>query len=181
MRHLIFPVLGDEAVRIWTGPDRDDRDFQVGTIGVEVKTTITDNPPVVEIRSERQLQTDGLPHLFLVAMSLDALPAGSGQTLNEIVDELDGGFSSAAQSDLRDRLLEYGYTGVHRHRYDRTRYTLRELWVLEVGEGFPRITENYLPSGIGRVRYHLALSGCGAWRRTPDELRQVLRTEGVGM
>lgn len=179
MRHLILPVLAERAVTAWTGPNREDRDFQVGGLGVEVKTTVGDNPPSIEIGSERQLQTDGLPRLFLVAMSLDALPAGSGETLNEIVDDVTASLAPRAQTELRDRLLEYGYAEVHRSRYDQPRYTLRELWILEVGAGFPRVTEHGLPPGVGRVRYQIALTACGEWRRTPDELKAALSFEGT--
>jgi hypothetical protein len=80
---------------------------------------------------------------------------------------------------MRDRLLEYGYADVHRYRYDHTRYTVRELWVLEVADGFPRITELDLPEGVGRVRYQLSLTACADWRRTPDDLRAALHVEGT--
>jgi hypothetical protein len=175
LRHLVLASLGSSAERAWTGPERDDRDFQHGPLAIEVKTTIADNPPTVEIRSERQLQTDAFEDVYLVAIALDALPAGGGQTLNELTDELLGLVpDETTRLLLRDKLLEYGYADVHRRRYDTTRYTVRELSIFKVGEGFPRLTEHDMPNGVGRVRYTLALTACDPWRSSPDELTDAL-------
>jgi hypothetical protein len=176
LRHLAFEALGSDAVATWVGPGREDIDFQHGDVAFEVKTTIRDNPPTVEIRSERQLPPGRFARLFLVGLSLDALQAGSGQSLNNLVDEIRSCVSgSAAALVLHDKLLEYGYADVHRYRYDVPLYYLRELRVYLVGEGFPRITEQDLPVGIGRVTYTLALTACEPWRSSPDEIIVTLR------
>lgn len=175
-RHLLLPALGLAAVASWTGPDRDDRDFQIQDVGIEVKTTILDNPPTVAISSERQLDSSGYAELFLLALSLDALPAGTGQTLNALVDEALGAVTDdAARFIFRDKLIQYGYLDIHRPNYESTHYTLRQLWGFEVGQRFPRITEQTVPEGIGQVRYRLALDACKDWRIEDQQLVNRLR------
>ena len=163
----------------WTGPDHDDRDFQLHDIGIEVKTTVLDNPPTVDISSERQLESSSYSHMFLLALSLDALPAGTGQTLNALVDEVLAAVGDdAARFAFRDKLIQYGYLDLHRPGYETTRYTLRQYWRFRVQEGFPRITEHTVPEGVGQVRYRLSLDGCKDWRIETDELAQCLREAG---
>jgi hypothetical protein len=178
LRHLLLePLGGSAAVGAWTGPGREDRDFLWRDVGLEVKTTIGDNPPTVLIRSERQLQTDVAGLLFLVAMTLDAAPGGRGQTLNELVDEVLGRMpSDQTRLECRDKLLEYGYLDAHRPQYEQTRYVIREASVFRVGEGFPRLTEHDLPNGVGEVRYKLALTACAAWRAEVDSVKAAFTT-----
>jgi hypothetical protein len=171
LNNLLLPEVGSASVTTWTGPDRDDRDFQQGTVGIEVKTTIQDNPPVVRISNERQLDARPLPTLYLTAMTLDALPEGSGETLNGLVDQIrDQLMNTPHLPVFVDKLLSYGYSEVHRAIYERPHYTLRQLFCFQVGLGFPRVTESDLPEGVGRVTYHLSLNALDPWRVDPDEM-----------
>ena len=177
--HVLMPELGPAAVGAWTGPDRDDRDFQLDDIGIEVKTTIRDNPPTVSISSERQLESDPYSHLFLFALSLDALPAGTGQTLNALVEAvLAAANDDVARLALRDKLIQYGYLNLHRPSYEATRYTLRQVWRFEVRGEFPRITEQIIPEGVGQVRYRLSLDACRDYSVDATELANCLRGAG---
>jgi hypothetical protein len=179
LRHVLLPELGPVAVATWTGPDRDDRDFQLHDIGIEVKTTIADNPPTVEISSERQLDSDAYSHMFLLALSLDALPAGNGQTLNSLVDEVHVALDDdAARFVFRDKLIQCGYLDIHRPTYETTHYTLRQFWRFKVQEGFPRITEHSVPEGVGQVRYRLSLAACEHCMIDAAGLAECLRGEG---
>jgi hypothetical protein len=174
-----MPELGPAAGGTWTGPDRDDRDFQFNDIGIEVKTTIRDNPPTVSISSERQLESESYSHLFLFALSLDALPAGTGQTLNALVDAvLAAAADDVARLALRDKLIQYGYLNLHRPSYEATRYTLRQVWRFEVQGEFPRITEQIVPEGVGQVRYRLSLDACKDYSVDATELAGCLRAAG---
>lgn len=176
LRHLVLEPLGEAvALLAWHGPDRLDRDFAVGDLAAEVKTTVRDNPLAVAIAGERQLDLAAFSRMFLVALAIDALPAGGGQTLNDIVDELLQRLTpDSARMQFRDKLLEYGYVAAHRPRYDATHYSLRELAIFEVLPGFPRITEADVPSGVGDVRYLVSLPACEPWRRSAEALQRAL-------
>ncbi len=176
LRYVLFGAVPEaEVIAAWTGPDRQDRDFALGSLAIETKTTISDNPLTVAISNERQLDLAAFTRLFLVALALDALPSGGGQTLNELVDEIRSEFGSdEARLLFRDKLLSYGYAAAHRTKYDGTRYSLRELAIYEVKEGFPRLVEADMPGGVGEVRYLLALTACEPWRCAPEVLRDAV-------
>jgi hypothetical protein len=164
MRNLLHPRIGSAAVTGWTGPERADRDFLFGDVAVEVKTTRGDRPAVATITSERQLDSSALGTLLLVALGVEVIPGGLGETLNEMVDQLRSIVGPSMRAELDDRLHAYGYADVHREKYSVTRYALREMRLYAVEEGFPRITEASLPPGVGRVTYQLALDACDPWR-----------------
>jgi hypothetical protein len=174
LRHLILDALGGAAIDAWTGPDREDRDFQWRDVAVEVKTTSGDNPQTVQITSERQLELEAFRELFLVTLSLDALTTGTGQTLNGLVDDLRSVLEEDPRLAFRDKLLAYGYLDADRDRSDGSRFSIRQMSVFRVGAGFPRITESEVPVGVGQVRYRLSVPACEPWRTTPDELQSSL-------
>lgn len=176
LRHILLDALGaPAAVQAWKAPEREDRDFASGNVAVEVKTTVRDNPLTVAISGERQLDLAAFSRLFLVALAIDGLRAGGGQTLNALVDDIMT--AVASENDtllLRDKLLDYGYASPHRPRYEAVRYSLRQVSVYEVRDGFPRILETDLQPGVGHVGYHLALPACEPWRSSVEELQHVL-------
>jgi Putative PD-(D/E)XK family member, (DUF4420) len=55
-------------------------------------------------------------------------------------------------------LLRAGYLDAHRQLYEEPRYSLREIHVYEVIDGFPRITEKDIPSGVGAVSYRIQVA-----------------------
>ena len=177
LRHVVLAAVnGGTAIGGWHGPERLDRDFAIGGVAIEVKTTIRDNPLTVAITGERQLDLAAFSQLFLLALAIDALPAGGGQTLNALVDELLVVLPTENERlALRDKLLDYGYAPPHRERYAATRYSLREARAYEVREGFPRIVEADLLDGVGEVRYLVSLPACEPWRASIDDLKSVLR------
>lgn len=174
LRHLILDPLRSRAVEAWTGPEREDRDFQWGNVAVEVKATTGDNPQAVEISSERQLEHAGFRDLFLVVLSIDASAAGAGESLNSMVDDVRSSLPDEARVVFRDSLLRYGYLEAERHLYDIPHFTLRQLNIFRVQEGFPRITESILPTGVGRVRYRLSVPACAPWQIAGEELQSAL-------
>ena len=171
LEHLIMPPSGVQSIEAWRGPDREDRDFLMSGLGMEVKTTRGDEPAAVTIANEAQLDVAGLDVLYLVTLKLQVLRGGKGATLNDSVASIQGALAPEAVPLFRDKLLRYGYLDQQADRYSDVVYVIREVVAFRVEEGFPRILERDLVSGVGSVTYRLGLSACEPWRRTLDELR----------
>lgn len=178
LRHLLWPTFGEEAARAWTGPDHEAVDFQLYQAGIEVKTTSASRPPTVLIQSERQLASDRFPVLLLVGLTLDVLRTGSGHTLNAMVDEVRGVLQDPAVS-LDPKLRTARYFDEHRELYERMKFTVRQDYLYRVEDGFPRLTEDDLPAGIGPVRYSLSLDACEHWRIQRDDIGQAIASSSA--
>ncbi len=161
-RHLLDGPAGIEvAVRSWRGPEEAHQDFQLRGRAVEVKTTAGKQHQRILIASERQLDDTGIDVLLLFHLSVD-VREGSGESLPLLIDavreRLDG--HGGAAEVFESQLMRGGYHDSHRSRYDQAGYTARETNLFKVEAGFPRIVEADLKSGVGDVRYSIAVSEC---------------------
>lgn len=161
IRDRLVPTIGfDESVRAWLGPDGAPRDFEVGGLGVETKSSAANEPQVVLIHGERQLDDAGLDALLLLHHSLE-VHRDSGTTLPGIVAELRViGEGRHEAGTFEDRLVQSGYLDLHTQHYMRVGYDLRGVSLFTVKDGFPRIVESDLVDGVGSVRYSLAIDAC---------------------
>jgi hypothetical protein len=179
IRELLAESIGIiEAVDAWMGPAGASHDFQLSTGSIEVKSTATNQPQVVRISSERQLDETGTPSLHLLHVSLD-VHQHSGETLIAMVGSIRSGVSGgAAQAEFEERLLAYGYVDVHEPLYAATGYTLREHGFYRVSAGFPRIVESDLPDGVGGVQYRLAVAACASFAVETEATLSLLSGAG---
>jgi hypothetical protein len=175
LREVIAPVAGPAAaVRAWHGPSRSRHDFQLPRTSVEVKSCAANQPQVVTINGERQLDDVGTPALHLAHVSLDIHHNGP-ESLPAMVDSVRAlAAGSGAEVELEDRLIEFGFADVHVGRYAGTGYTVRDSRFFHVVEGFPRLTEADLPEGVGGLRYRLAIAACADFEISAGEFRGVL-------
>ena len=182
MLELLGPAVGlATSVRAWMGPQHAHQDFQFPGSAVEVKTTASKGPQIVRISSERQLDTVGVGPLFLYVLSLDerTTEAGDnfeGETLPHVIDRVRGAITtSEVAGDLfEDRLLEAGYRSADADHYHTRRFAIRNSYLFEVTDGFPRVIEADLPSGIGEVMYSLSLSACDPFAVRVERLNKAL-------
>lgn len=180
LEHAFLPLSGVQSMEAWRGPDREDRDFLIKGLAIEVKTTSGDEPVTVIIANEGQLNVVGLDVLYLVALKLEVLKGGRGTTLNDAVASVRNALTPKAALLFRDKLLRYGYLDQRSDRYSDVAYVIRDVMTFRVEEGFPRIIENDLVPGVGSVRYRLALSACEPWRRTWQELHKAVADTASG-
>lgn len=161
LEELLAPLVGlDEAILAWMGPDGAPRDFEIDNFGVEAKSSAANEPQIVTINGERQLDDSGLRGLVLVHVSLEVLRDGL-QTLPRLVARLRGAVSNRpAAGVLEERLTLSGYHDLHAPQYRRTGYAVRRTSLFSVDGAFPRIVEVDLPDAIGNVRYSLAIDAC---------------------
>ena len=174
--HLVPAVGFDEAVMAWKGPDGAPRDFELGGSAVEVKSSSANEPQVVPVHGERQLDDIELDALVLVHQSLEVL-RDAGESLPQIVGDLRmAGAMHAEAGMFEDRLIQSGYLDVHEPHYRRTGYAVRRTSFFHVQPGFPRITERDLVDGIGAVRYSLVIDACRDFEVPEAFLTARLRT-----
>ena len=160
------------TVHAWQGPLGSNQDFLFGTTAVEVKGSTGIDTDTVQIANERQLDSVGLQNLYLFHLAFD-LRENAGRSLCQLITALTSRLrtsSASALLTLEDRLLAAGYTPQVTSPYDTHGFTERDRWNYEIREGFPRIIESVLPSGVSEVSYSLNLSGCSAFQVALDEL-----------
>jgi len=175
LRDCLLPVLGFPAVAGWKGADLAPQDFQFENGAIEVKTTLAKQPQVVRITSERQLDDSAWPTLILYVIALEARDGG-GETLPSMIASLRTTLTadSEALEQFEDSLLQYGYLDSHVGRYVDRGYLSRSETALHVRMGFPRLVEHDMPTGIGDVRYGLAVAACVAFTMNTTKLHKTL-------
>ena len=161
------------AIESWVGPLDGVQDFQLGTGALEVKTTLSATGFPARIGSLEQLDDSVRQPLFLAGARLRQ--ADSGQTLPDRVAALRDAAKGDAEASrlLSERLIAAGYFDIRADRYVR-RFTLADTKVVEVKEGFPRLTPSSIPLGITRASYDIDLDkAAGARIPTADALKKL--------
>jgi hypothetical protein len=157
------------AIDAWLGPESGTRDFEIGEIGIEVKTTAAKGALSVQISSERQLESIAIKHLFLWCISIEKVV--SGKDLNFAVDNILRliGANDFQLELFQKKLLRVGYLASDRHRY-KTEYALRDSFVYQIVDEFPAITTADLEECVFDVTYRIMLEGCVEWRVSSDHI-----------
>jgi hypothetical protein len=144
------------AIESWVGPLDGVQDFELGTGALEVKATLSTAGFPANIGSLEQLDNSSRHPLFLAGARL--CQAESGQCLPDLVAVTRGTVKGDAEATrlLSERLIAAGYFDAHADRYVR-RFTLAETRVVEVNDGFPRLTPGSVPLGVTRATYEIDL------------------------
>jgi len=156
------------VVASWKGPGSANQDFRTGARAVEIKATTGNSPSVTKISNEHQLDDADCDRLYLMLAWLRE-QEGGGQTLPQLVDEIEGGLPGSVVQEFADRLALAGYHPVHRHLYEDACYTERERHYYLVEGVFPRIRHADLRNGVSRVEYRINLAGFSEYRRPEAE------------
>jgi len=175
-RHML-PVLGAlNAVRCWTGPLDESRDFSVSRIHVEAKARSASLPRVT-ISSEHQLESGDCDTLFLHVTEVTS----AAEITEEAFTVTD--FSGSIRSVMIERdmvAVDLFEERLNAAGFDWTDDYSDKLWLLgreslyEVREGFPRITSAMCPGGVGNLRYTVSLPECEPFRVEPAALRTAV-------
>ncbi|PRH49701.1 PD-(D/E)XK motif protein [Burkholderia multivorans] len=149
-------VSATAAVEGWLGPLDGVQDFELGTGALEVKSTLSSAGFPARIASLEQLDDAVRQPLFVIGVRLRQTESGLG--LPEFVDaaRLAAKADPGAASALDDRLVAAGYFDAHTDHYPR-RFALVGTLVIEVGDGFPRLTPGRVPFGITGATYGIDL------------------------
>ena len=147
----------------WTGWNRDQCDFRLPQIVVEVKSTTSANYRRVKIHGLNQLADpiDG-SELVLVLRRLEA--SVEGRSVPELIDDIVR--LGASRSKLLDRLHEARYTEAHRAAYQEKRFVSVEVALRRVDASHPRLVPSMLSgvdlSAIDKIDYELNLNNDAA-------------------
>jgi hypothetical protein len=144
------------ACSAWGGPLGELRDFEIGTGGIEVKTTLSSTSFRASIGSLDQLDDSARQPLFLAGVRL--VQSHGGDSLPEGVDRMRDIVRGDAEAErlLVERLLAAGYRDEHAPRYAR-RFQVVGTRVLRIDPSFPRLTRGTVPRGIVRAKYDVDL------------------------
>jgi hypothetical protein len=168
LRNHLLPAVGpDLAVVGWKGSAAAHQDFQFASGALEVKTTAAKQPQTIRITSERQLDDTGVGALFLHVVMVDEREVAEttetpGRSLGALILELRNLLEgqAAALIRLNDCLLERGWLDAYAGRYESHRWTVRAEHTFHVRQGFPRLVELNLPTGVGDVNFAISLAAC---------------------
>lgn len=144
------------AIESWVGPLDGVRDFEIGTGSLEVKATLSSAGFPAKIGSIEQLDDSVRQPLFLAGARLRQTE--TGQSLAELVAEMRDVAAGEPEAVrlLSERLIAAGYFDAHAERYVR-RFALADTRVVEVKEGFPRLTPGSVPLGVTGATYEIDL------------------------
>lgn len=167
LSHFSLELL--RVLNSWTGPDGGTRDFGLGEVGIEVKTTSVKGLLSVQISNERQLEIVAVDKLFLWCISIEI--SNNGVNLNEKVQEIEEMLSGDPEllQIFKIKLTKVGYLAVDTHRYT-SKFFVRDEFIFRIGEGFPRIITEGIPNGVFEVSYRVDLAACEKWRVAKDEV-----------
>ena len=173
---LMIENIGTKAVKSWVGSERETHDFYFLNHAVEVKTTSRKEPYSFQISSEYQLdESDVSGMLFLYAMALRKSKQ-SGMRIPELIsairDELIGDVNML---DLfNDKILRYGFIDGTEELYTLS-FSIRDHYVFEIGDRFPRIIRSMFQQGVAKVSYEILASQCLPFCRTEEQLIHILK------
>jgi len=177
LRETLAPACSTVvALKAWTGPSGSNQDFEYAGHAFEVKTTSANPLNAVRVSNLRQLDDECVDSLHLVVFEVECHENADG-TLPQAVNATREMVLQTAPHlafDLADRLTEYGYLDQHASHYANTGYGVRAVRAFAVREGFPRVIETDVPSGVGDVRYSVAMSAITEFELPEGELsRQI--------
>lgn len=158
-----------ERVAAWMGPDGGHQDFVLGSVAVEVKTTLAKRHARIAIANERQLDERAHDLLILVTVRLEE-SASHGTSLPALVATLRErlAIEEPAARLFEERLMMAGYLDVHAPVYE-ARHRPLSVRCYRVEGAFPRLTEANLPAGVGDIRYSIIADDLGAWEMAEAE------------
>ena len=143
--HLISSIGEHRAVDSWRGPTREEHDFGLDDVDLEVKTTLSEDRSH-RISSLTQLEPSPGRDLWLMSVQLTTRGVG-GSTLPELIARVINRLSSpAVQTRFAERLAGVGWDASHSHLHNRRFVQRSRVCAFNVTQEFPAITARRLGS-----------------------------------
>jgi hypothetical protein len=95
---------------------------------------------------------------------------GSGQTIPELVRSIRENLENSprALEVFNEKLFQTGYLDSEATWYERIGFHTLNQVAYHVEDGFPRISMETIPEGVGDLKYSLVLSTCSDFKVIPD-------------
>jgi hypothetical protein len=165
----------------WMYPDLERHDFRMGTIALEVKTTLRAQAGTSEVRisSIDQLEPPAGGSLFLRFMRLERNPIGN-ISLADLLTRIAGKLGAARGEELQGRIRGVALPD----SLWSDKYSVLDLESYRVEPAFPRLTfdrlvGSKLDEGVRRVSYDLDLAHAASFRCT-NEFADAALLGGAG-
>jgi hypothetical protein len=166
-------VPADTVCTAWLGPLDGLRDFEMGTGGVEVKSSLSAAGFPARIGSLEQLDDSVRQPLFVVGVRLRQVANGKSLPgLIESMRDIVRG-DSEAERLLSERLVAAGYFDAHSSKYTR-QFVGAGTRIVEVAEDFPRLTPGRVPAGVSRASYEIDLEKAPGVDMSVDQMLRKL-------
>jgi hypothetical protein len=168
---LLSHMPSSGAVSAWMGPLNSPKDFELGSLAIEVKARRGLAIPQVKISSEHQLDPQALDMLILHVVELASAAPGCGFTVVGLAEEtraLIAAGDEAAVGLFDGRLATIGLD--LEADYEDFRWELTGQTSYCVSGEFPRVIASALPLGLSRVRYALDLNAIADFAISDQEL-----------
>nr|WP_237551584.1 PD-(D/E)XK motif protein [Streptomyces sp. SID8367] len=176
---LARTIGSKEALAAWLGPQREEHDFALRGLNIEVKTTRSERR-IHWIESLTQLRPTGPRPLWLASCQITSAGPGAGNRLPDLVRLVRAGArDDEDRAALEERLQHAGW----RDRFERT---CQGPWMLRtkpavfaVAGDFPRLTPDEIcgvstRDHIVQVRYQIDLTGRSPSAPLPEFLADSL-------
>ena len=160
----------------WRGPERAAQDFQFNERAVEIKSTTSKDKFDVKIQSLEQLDHNLFECLELVAIRFTKSMDEQGESLIDIIENIEDSLSGFAVSIFRSKLLSSGYEAYQREKY-REKYCLNTASSYLVDESFPALNRTNTDAAIKNVRYNIELGDLTPCRNSIDEIVDIFEDE----
>lgn len=163
------------ALSRWLGPTGARHDFEAPGVHLEVKTSRSRGPLIVEVHGLDQLEAPAGGELTLAVTRIEQA-AEDGHSVRSVLDEL---LALGAEAGMLHALLARAGIGPDQiGPASQRQWRVREHLFWRVDDAFPRLTcaalrEGALPPGIVSVRYRLDLSAGAPDPLSPEEVRQL--------
>lgn len=177
LKEYLFPRYGfRDSLYYWTGSDRTNRDFQIGSMAIEIKATSGKQHKKVIISSEKQLDDNGLDCLLLGIVQLNTHENMPDKNLPTLITEIREMLESdvIAYFHFEIKIAKYGYSAKLANKYT-TGFSLEKISFFKVSEGFPRLLLHDLCNGIGDIKYSIALSACSQFEIDKSLVEEYLK------
>jgi len=166
-----------DALASWTGPHREQHDFRVGEVELEVKATRRLRR-IHMISNLAQLVPSPGRRLVLVSLQFESAGAGYGLSLSELVEELRTAAAPIAggRAHLDRKLGLAGYFDEDAAHYTQRLALRTDARMIPIDDDFPAIRRDSIETllgaegaqRIGAVKYELDVEGLGRTFKSAD-------------
>ncbi|WP_158310107.1 PD-(D/E)XK motif protein [Solibacillus silvestris] len=173
----LLTQVGEEqqihAIEGWYGVDYSKKDFQYHNDFIEVKTSLKKKPYSIRISSDSQLEKPADYQLFLCCYILEK-DKQLGKSVKNLIEEIQDKLLEYPKKIFKEKLMKIGVISEMLTQDMLDLYSVSDVLVYEVKNGFPTIDVTFLSPAIFNVEYSLGLDECKGWGINMKQLMEEI-------